>query len=88
MGFTDNDGWIEISDNGKRMPPDVQKRIFEPFFITKPVGKGAGPGLSIAFAFAVVQKKHGGSITIDSTVRQGSRFRIVLPRHAPEPALT
>lgn len=85
-GFTADDVWVDITDNGKGMPPDVQKRIFEPFFTTKPVGKGTGLGLSIAFD--IVQKKHGGRIVVDSAVGRGSTFRIILPRHATEPTLT
>ncbi len=81
-GFTEDEVWVEISDNGSGMPPDVQKRIFEPFFTTKPVGKGTGLGLSIVFD--IVQKKHGGRITVDSAVGQGSTFRIILPRHPTE----
>jgi hemerythrin-like metal-binding protein len=84
-GFTDDNVWVEISDNGKGMPPEVQTRIFEPFYTTKPVGKGTGLGLSIAFD--IIQKKHGGRIEVDSTVGKGSTFRVTLPRQSTEPAV-
>ncbi len=83
-GFTDDDVWIEISDNGKGIPAEIQKRIFEPFFTTKPVGKGTGLGLSIAFD--IVQKKHGGRLEVVSEMGKGSTFRVNLPRRSAEPA--
>jgi signal transduction histidine kinase len=83
-GFSDDNVWIEIRDNGKGIPVEIQKRIFEPFFTTKPVGKGTGLGLSIAFD--IVQKKHGGRMEVDSVVGKGSTFRVILPRHSLEPA--
>jgi signal transduction histidine kinase len=82
-GFTDDDLWVEISDNGKGIPTEIQKRIFEPFFTTKPVGKGTGLGLSIAFD--IVQKKHRGRMEVDSAVGRGSTFRVTLPRRSAEP---
>jgi hemerythrin-like metal-binding protein len=88
-GCTDDAVWVEIRDNGKGIPTEIQKRIFEPFFTTKPVGKGTGLGLSIAFD--IVQKKHGGRIEVDSTLGQGSTFRVILPRnfaHASAPEHT
>ena len=83
-GFSDEVVWVEIRDNGKGMPPEVQKRIFEPFFTTKPVGKGTGLGLSIAFD--IVYKKHGGCIDVESAVGSGSTFRVTLPRHGAQAA--
>ncbi|MEL6853588.1 MAG: response regulator [Cyanobacteria bacterium J06607_13] len=73
-------GGVEVSirDNGKGMPPEVKTRIFERLFTTKPVGKGTGLGLAIAHQ--IVVDVHGGSITVFSTVGQGSEFVIRLPR--------
>ena len=68
--------WIDISDTGTGMPPEIQKRIFEPFYTTKPVGKGTGLGLSISWD---IVKRHGGNLEVQSSPGQGTRFRITLP---------
>ena len=67
---------ITIRDDGAGMAPSIQARIFDPFFSTRPVGKGTGQGLSIAHS---VIRKHGGTIAVDSTPGRGSCFRIHLP---------
>ncbi|MBS0347592.1 MAG: DUF3365 domain-containing protein [Proteobacteria bacterium] len=72
---------IEISDTGKGMPPDVLKRIFEPFYTTKPVGKGTGLGLSLSYD---IIKKHGGNIEVSSEVGVGSTFVVSLPLRNPQ----
>ncbi|MBI5642481.1 MAG: HAMP domain-containing protein [Deltaproteobacteria bacterium] len=68
---------IEIADNGEGMPENVRKRIFEPFFTTKPVGKGTGLGLSIVYG---IIKEHKGSIDVESSPGEGTRFTLRLPR--------
>ncbi len=68
---------IEIQDTGAGIPESIRDRVFEPFFTTKEVGRGSGQGLAIARS--VVVDKHGGSITFDSVVGQGTTFRIRLP---------
>ena len=68
--------WLVFEDNGCGMPDDVRRRIFDPFFTTKPPGKGLGLGLSLSYG---IIRGHGGSLTVDSAVRRGSRFRITLP---------
>jgi signal transduction histidine kinase len=52
------------------------QRVFEPFFTTKEVGKGTGLGLATAYAVA---RWHGGLITCESAVGQGTSFRVYLP---------
>jgi two-component system NtrC family sensor kinase len=77
---TKRDGaWAEIrvSDTGGGIPEAVRPRIFEPFFTTKEVGKGTGQGLAIARSTIV--KKHGGTLTFESTMGQGTTFIIRLP---------
>ncbi len=72
---------VEIQDNGKGIPLEVQARVFDPFFTTKAVGKGTGQGLSIAHA---VMEKHQGSITFRSVVGQGTTFILRLPQRRHE----
>jgi len=69
---------ITIADNGLGMNKETQKRLFDPFFTTKKVGKGTGMGLAIAHQ--IVTEKHGGQISCDSTVGQGTIFTIIIPR--------
>jgi PAS domain S-box-containing protein len=71
------DALVSFADTGTGMPDEVLLRIFEPFFTTKEVGHGTGQGL--AMARAVVHDKHGGRITVTSTVGKGSTFTVVLP---------
>jgi signal transduction histidine kinase len=68
---------VRIRDNALGIPPDVQSRIFEHLFTTKPVGKGTGLGLSIARQ--IVEEKHNGKIRCCSELGQGTEFIIELP---------
>jgi signal transduction histidine kinase len=70
--------WLEIADNGAGIAPEIQARIYEPFYTTKPKGTGLG----LAIASGVVQR-HGGSIELHSTPGHGATFRIVLPVRQP-----
>ena len=69
--------FIEVSDNGAGIPPEVQGRILEPFFTTKDVGRGSGQGLAIAQS--IVVDKHGGALRFESEVGLGTTFTIELP---------
>jgi len=69
---------IEISDNGPGMPPEVQRRVFEPFYTTKPPGVGTGLGLSVSYF--IVTKGHGGKMSVSSQPGVGTVFTIDLPR--------
>ncbi|WP_242063405.1 hybrid sensor histidine kinase/response regulator [Nostoc sp. FACHB-892] len=69
--------FICIKDNGVGMPTDVQQKIFDHLFTTKPVGQGTGLGLSIARQ--IVVEKHGGTLEVNSAPGQGSEFIIKLP---------
>ena len=68
---------IEIQDNGTGMQESVKAQIFDASFTTKAAGKGTGLGLAIARQ--IIAEKHGGEITCDSTLGQGTTFSIVLP---------
>jgi len=65
---------IAVSDEGKGIAPEHLPNIFRPFFTTK--GHGTGLGLSLARR---IVESHGGTITVDSTVGQGTRFTVQLP---------
>ena len=65
----DNRVGIEISDNGKGIPPEIISSIFDPFFTTKEVGAGTGLGLSIC---KNIVEQHGGTISIESEVGKGT----------------
>ncbi len=69
--------WLEVADTGVGMTPEVQARVFEPFFTTRPAGEGSGLGLAVAHGIAT---RHRGRITVDSAPGRGSRFRLLLPR--------
>ncbi|WP_374703972.1 response regulator [Nostoc sp. CENA543] len=66
-----------IADNALGMPVEVQDRIFEPSFTTKPVGKGTGLGLAISYQ--IIVDKHNGKIDCLSTPGEGTQFVITLP---------
>ncbi len=76
---------IAISDTGKGIPEDVQPHIFEHFYTTKEVGKGTGQGLSIAHS--VITNKHGGTITFETVVGEGTTFFIRLPIQTDDEAV-
>lgn len=71
---------IAVTDTGAGMTPDVQRRIFERFYTTKPLGRGSGQGLAIAHD---VITAHGGKIHVDSTPG-GTTFTITVPLTPPE----
>ena len=68
---------IEIADNGLGMPIVTQKRLFEPFYTTKPVGQGTGLGLSMSYQ--IVTQNHKGSLICQSELGQGAKFIIKIP---------
>jgi two-component system NtrC family sensor kinase len=73
---------IEFQDDGPGIPPEVQVRMFEPFYTTKAVGKGTGLGLSISYG---IVERHGGRMLVGSAPGEGTTFVIELPLVARAP---
>ncbi len=71
---------IDIEDNGAGIPAAVISKIYDPFFTTKPVGKGTGQGLAIVYD--IVVRKHGGRLSVDSSPGKGACFSVILPIQA------
>ena len=72
---------MAISDTGTGIPPEVLPRIFDPYFTTKKTGNGIG----LATVFSIV-RKHGGHITVESTLGVGTTFILHLPASEEAPA--
>jgi CheY-like chemotaxis protein/anti-sigma regulatory factor (Ser/Thr protein kinase) len=68
---------IRVIDSGTGIAPEVQARMLEPFFTTKPFGSGSGLGLPMVFGFA---RQSGGDLRIDSELGQGTSVSLLLPR--------
>jgi signal transduction histidine kinase len=71
---------VRIRDNGIGISPEVEDKIFNPFFTTKPANQGTGLGLSMSHD--IIVKQHGGSIDIETAVGTFTEFIITLPRNA------
>ncbi len=67
---------VEITDNGPGIPEEIQARIYEPFFTTKPPGKGTGLGLHISHD--IVANRHHGQLLVESKAGE-TKFRVALP---------
>ncbi|MDJ0618208.1 MAG: PAS domain S-box protein [Calothrix sp. MO_192.B10] len=68
---------IRIADNGLGMTAEVKQRLFDPFYTTKPVGKGTGMGLSISYS--IIVEKHRGQLQCISEPGKGAEFVIAIP---------
>jgi two-component system NtrC family sensor kinase len=76
---------IAVSDTGCGIAPEHLNRIFDPFYTTKPVGEGTGLGLSISFG---IVERHGGKITVNTVLNEGTTFTVTLPVHIKIPSST
>ena len=73
------DNWVNISiiDNGPGIAEDIRKKLYDPFFTTKEVGKGTGLGMAISYQ--IVVEKHGGILNCISELGKGTEFQIQIP---------
>jgi len=74
---------IAVGDSGTGVPPEVQERMFEPFYSTKAVGHGSGMGLSMVHG---IIHEHKGHLLLDSRPGEGTTIRILFPPHADSEA--
>lgn len=75
-GYGDGWTWATVSDNGPGIPEDKRRLIFDPFYTTKPPGKGTGLGLNIVYRIVT---KYRGSIQVQSAVGEGTTFELRFP---------
>ena len=71
---------VSVRDTGCGIPQANLERIFDPFFTSKEVGKGTGLGLSVSYG---IVKAHGGRISVESVVGEGTTFHLYLPVAPP-----
>lgn len=69
---------VRIRDNGPGIPEDLRRKIFNPFFTTKPTGEG-NTGLWLSISYDIIVKQHKGELAVDSKVDEYTEFLIVLP---------
>ena len=75
---------ISVRDRGTGIPPHVRARLFDPFFTTKAEGKGTGLGLATVLR---VMRRHGGFVTLETEVGQGTCFYCHFPVAPDAPAV-
>ncbi|WP_224364582.1 sensor histidine kinase [Hyalangium versicolor] len=71
---------LVVRDTGEGMTPEVQGKLFQPFFSTRPLGEGTGMGLAVVHG---IVSAHGGRVQVESQLGKGSTFTIRLPRVPP-----
>lgn len=64
---------ISVSGNGNVIPSEIKNKTFQPFFTTKPIGKGTGPGFSLSYD---IVNAHGGELHVES--KEGEGITIVV----------
>ena len=72
---------IMVTDTGSGISKEHLKKLFNPFFTTKQIGRGTGLGLAISYG---IIKMHSGDIRVESRLGEGTTFTIILPLRQPE----
>jgi hypothetical protein len=67
---------VEVADTGHGIKREDIKRIYDPFFTTKGIGRGTGLGLSVSYG---IVQEHGGAIFVESVPDKGTTFQVALP---------
>jgi signal transduction histidine kinase len=75
-GLDGEQAWATVSDNGSGIPDDKRSVIFDPFYTTKPPGKGTGLGLNVVYR---ILTKYRGTITVESEPNRGTTFHLKIP---------
>lgn len=75
-GRNENGVWATVADNGAGIPEEKKRQIFDPFYTTKPPGKGTGLGLNIVFRIIT---KYRGGVSVQSELGLGSVFEVRFP---------
>jgi len=79
---TDGNLRMDFQDTGHGITPENMRKLFTPFFTTKPEVKGVGLGLAISYG---IIQRHQGRIEVQSKEREGTTFSIFIPRNAATP---
>lgn len=69
---------LAVADNGCGIPPELQEKVFDPFFSTKSADRGRGSGLGLSIVQTIVSD-HGGRVVLESEVGKGTVFKVYLP---------
>ena len=77
VGQSLDEVWAVVQDNGVGIPEELRHQVFDPFYTTKPPGKGTGLGLNVVYRIVT---KHRGNITVNAGEEGGTVFRLTFPR--------
>ena len=69
--------WAVVEDNGVGIPEELRHHVFDPFYTTKPPGKGTGLGLNVVYRIVT---KHRGNVSVTAGDEGGTVFRVTFPR--------
>jgi two-component system nitrogen regulation sensor histidine kinase NtrY len=81
LGETHRTVYLDVTDDGPGIPPDIRSRVFEPYVTTRKVGEGMGLGLAISKKILL---DHEGDLEILDSSPAGTTFRLSFPRRPEE----